>query len=179
METKGKAFALGLGLLALGGILMAKAKPAKLTGTAKVSGGKPMAEKMVKSNAEWKKELNAQCFFVMREGGTESPFHNEFWDKHDDGSYVCASCGALLFKSDSKFDSGTGWPSYFQPADPQALHNKTDNNHGMVRTEVTCARCGGHLGHLFDDGPPPTRQRYCINSVALKFEPKVKDEKGK
>lgn len=172
MMTSKNVLLITIGLIAIAGLMAAAAKPGKVTRTAKVTGGKAMTEKVVKSNGEWKKELNAQCFFVMREGGTESPFHNEFWDKHDEGSYTCAACGALLFKSDAKFDSGTGWPSYFQPADPKALHNNVDNKHGMTRTEVTCARCGGHLGHLFDDGPKPTGQRYCINSVALKFEAK-------
>ncbi len=131
-------------------------------------------KKVVKTEAQWQSELPYETFCIMRQQGTEAPFRNKYWDMHEDGQYFCAGCHSLLFLSDTKFDSGTGWPSYFQAASAQALSEVQDVAHGMVRTEVNCASCGGHLGHVFPDGPAPTGLRYCINSAALVFEAKGK-----
>ena len=131
-------------------------------------------EKIVKSDEEWRKELTPEQFHVMREGGTERAFTGAYYANHEKGEYLCAACGYELFGSDAKFDSGTGWPSFYQPVAIDHVETVRDTSYGMVRTEVRCARCGAHLGHVFDDGPRPTGLRYCINSAALKF---VKDDK--
>ncbi len=125
--------------------------------------------KVVKSEEEWKRELNEQAFNVLRKEGTERAFTGKYWNNHDHGVYVCAGCSLPLFASDTKFESGTGWPSFYQPISADCIADKTDSSYGMDRTEVECARCGGHQGHVFPDGPKPTGLRYCINSVSLKF----------
>jgi peptide-methionine (R)-S-oxide reductase len=130
-----------------------------------------MTERVKKTDAEWQAELDSDRYQVLRCGATEAPWSGELNLVHNDGMFKCGACGAELFRSDTKFDSGSGWPSFFAPLDEEAVETEEDLSHGMRRTEVRCAACGSHLGHVFPDGPQPTGLRYCINSLALDFEP--------
>ena len=129
-----------------------------------------MSSKVEKTEEEWRRELTPEQYRVLREKGTEPPFAGEYDHTFEEGTYKCAGCGAELFASDAKYDSGCGWPAFSAPAGGEAIEDETDSTFGMVRTEVLCASCGGHLGHVFPDGPHPTGLRYCINSAALKLE---------
>jgi len=129
-------------------------------------------KKVIKSEEEWKKQLNDGEFFVLRKKGTERAFTGEYWENHEAGIYKCRGCGLELFESETKFESGTGWPSFWAPIAKENVTIGSDNSHGMSRDEVTCTQCGGHLGHVFDDGPRPTGLRYCMNSISMLFEKK-------
>ena len=132
-----------------------------------------MPTKIEKTEAEWRAELTPEQYHILREKGTERPFTGALVNNHADGFYHCAACDAPLFKSGTKYESGSGWPSFFEPISPDAVELHEDRTLGMHRVEVTCATCGGHLGHVFPDGPNPTGQRFCINSASLKFEDKA------
>jgi peptide-methionine (R)-S-oxide reductase len=128
-------------------------------------------ERIEKTDEEWREQLTPEQYEVLRRKGTERPWSGEYVNEHRDGTFRCAACGAVLFSAGTKFESGSGWPSFSEPAVADAVELHKDRSHLMARTEVTCKRCGGHLGHVFNDGPAPTGQRYCMNSLALKFEP--------
>ena len=142
--------------------------PDKMENTA--ASGSNDIEKIDKTEKEWKKILTADQYYVLRQQGTEAAFTGEYHDHKEKGIYICAACGNELFSSETKFRSGTGWPSFYQPVSESNVGTEVDRSYGMVRTEVHCARCGGHLGHIFEDGPRPTGLRYCINSVSLGFK---------
>jgi len=127
-------------------------------------------QKVVKTDEEWRKELSPEAYHILREGGTERAFSGEYYNNKKTGTYLCGACGAALFKSEQKYDSGSGWPSYWAPVNPESVETLTDTSLGVARTEIRCARCGGHLGHVFEDGPKPSGLRYCVNSASLDFK---------
>ncbi len=129
-----------------------------------------MKEKVTKSEQEWQQELTQEQYQICRQKGTEAPFSGDYWNCKQEGTYQCVCCGSELFSSETKYDSGTGWPSFWAPQDPRRVATEVDRSHWMGRTEVLCEKCGAHLGHVFDDGPAPTGKRYCINSAALKLD---------
>jgi peptide-methionine (R)-S-oxide reductase len=129
-----------------------------------------MTEKIRKSEEEWARELTPEQYRIVRQKGTERAFTGEYVNEHADGTYRCVACGEVLFSSDTKYDSGSGWPSFYAPAKPEVIEEHADDSHGMRRVEITCSRCGAHLGHVFPDGPRPTGMRYCVNSASLKLD---------
>jgi peptide-methionine (R)-S-oxide reductase len=141
------------------------------TSSAPASEKEPTRYSIQKSDEQWKKELEPAVYHILRQSGTERAFTGKYWDHHEEGTYLCGGCRLPLFASSTKFDSGTGWPSFYKPIDAKAIEEIVDDSYMMRRTEVRCSRCGGHLGHVFDDGPAPTGLRYCINSASLLFEP--------
>ena len=139
-------------------------------GTTHSESSKSSTVRVGKSDAEYREQMNATTYHITREKGTEAAFSGKYWDLKDRGMYNCAACGESVFSSESKYDSGSGWPSFYQPTNSTSITEHTDDSHGMVRTEVVCSHCDSHLGHVFPDGPPETGLRYCINSASLNFE---------
>lgn len=134
-----------------------------------------MESKAPTTETEWRERLTPEQYHTLREGGTERAFTGKYWDSKVDGMYRCAGCGTELFSSDTKFESGSGWPSFYQPLNPGMIEEVSDQSYGMVRTEIRCSNCGGHLGHVFDDGPNPTGLRYCVNSSSLELDPAAEE----
>ena len=168
METRRQFLSVVVATLGLGPIVVWIGSPSRVN--------QPMSDDkfpIQKTDEQWEQTLTPEEYHVLREHGTERAFTSPLNVEKRDGMFVCAGCGAPLFPSDTKFDSGTGWPSFFKPLDDAAVQTDVDRSYYMVRTEVHCAKCGGHLGHVFDDGPKPTGLRYCMNGAALKFEPKT------
>jgi peptide-methionine (R)-S-oxide reductase len=167
-----KSFGVVVGLLLAGLFVVAQTAVAEPLKVYSVSEGKyVMTEKVAKSEEEWRKILTPEQFHILREKGTERAYSGKLHANHDHGIYRCAGCGLDLFSSESKYESGTGWPSFYAPVAPENVHFEEDRSFFMTRTEVLCPRCGGHLGHVFGDGPEPTGKRYCMNSAALEFVP--------
>ena len=170
-----KTWAVAACLLVLGAAIFSVDAKVDPTGKVTCYMGRYKGDKLVKSDSEWKKTLAPEQYRILRGHDTERACTGLYWNNHEDGTYVCAGCGLELFVSKTKFDSGTGWPSFFGPIYPENITTQTDHSYGMDRVEVLCPRCGGHLGHVFEDGPAPTGLRYCINSAAVSFVPdKVK-----
>ena len=170
MSEKLIAFIVCLVVVAAGAVLYAAPRKTAAKGRPTVNEKTATIQKVEKTDAEWKEQLTPEQYSVLRKQGTERAFTGKYHDHHEKGTYVCAACGLPVFSSVTKFESGTGWPSFWQPIAPQNVETESDWSLGGRRTEVHCARCGGHLGHVFEDGPPPTGLRYCINSVSLGFE---------